>query len=400
MSKLTGLILIASMVLANAQDFMMVWAKKVDLYNDQGRIVKVLPYGTIVQTKKFAKDETRYLIQFDGQEYNAKKAFFKKPIEVVAVYKKKILDFEAKINKNNLRISNIDSDLIIRYVQILELRRDTALAYQRLTPYLTKGGGAYLRGYTSMLSEGKYKKLKKEWGADVEELYKEKAALQEEVRDCVLEISSIKDKIASFENLGGMIKPQEGPGSDYIVIQDNAQLYIENKVVKHLKKGEVVLGRPHPKFNGWYEVISDKVKYVVSGKAIVKKSDYAKVLTNKLEVSKILITQLNSEIETQQFRLKLYQGVSRQLEADKFVQGGYGLAKNLIIPIDKDRNFTIKSPNADQVYINSVKADKVLREWKLEATELGQASLANQKSVLTLKKQLIDLENDIKAFNN
>ncbi|MCM8534165.1 MAG: hypothetical protein NE330_23585, partial [Lentisphaeraceae bacterium] len=200
------------------------------------------------------------------------------------------------------------------------------------------------------------------------------------------------------ENLGDMLAGKQVKGDIYTIVQDGAQLYLNNKVVKQVKKGESFLARPHPTYAGWSEVIVDDKKYTIASKSLVKKSDYSKYLTEKMITSKVMVEQLNNEVELQQFRLKLYQGVSSQLEADRFLQGGYGVVKNLIVPIDKDRTFTINSPSADRVFVNSNRANKVLNEWKQQAQDIGQASLKNQKTVLALKKQLIDLQNDLNNF--
>ena len=384
---------------ANAEQIMMVWAKQVDLYDERGKIVRVLNNGQLVQVENFAKDPSRFLVKFNNKTYNAKKAYFKKPADIVVLYKKQILEYEAKIKQDELELSNIESDLIVRYVQALELQRDTALAYQNVQPaYNQTGPQGYFRGYTSILTQGKFKKLMKAWSAEVEKITAKKEEILVSKRKYSIAVEKLKYRIASFENLGEMFAAKANSGNDYLVVQENAPLYVNNKVVKHLDKGDTVLARPHPKFANWYEVLVEKKKYVAPGSALVKKSDYSRIIKEKMINSKVLVAQLNSEVEIQQFRLKLYQGVSRQLEADKFVHQGYGLVKNLIVPIEKDRSFTIRSPKADQVYVNSVVASKVLKEWKANIAGLSAASLQNQKKVLALKKQLIDLEEDLKLF--
>ena len=399
MSKYLCMILLVFTSFASAEQIMMVWTKDVDLYDEFGKIVRVLNNGQLVQVENFDKDPSRYLVKFNNKTYNAKKSSFKNPADIVVIYKKQILEYEAAVKKIDLELSNIESDLIVRYVQALELRRDTALAYQTVTPAYNAGGPqGYFRGYTSILTEGKYKKLIKAWTQDVEEISAKKEEKLVLKRKYSIAVEQLKYRIASFENLGEMFAAKANTGNDYLVVQNNAPLYENNKIVKHLEKGLTVLARPHPKFANWYEVIVEGKKYVTPGQALVKKDEYSRVIAEKMINSRVLVDQLNSEIQIQQFRLKLYQGVSRQLEADKFVQGGYGLVKNLIVPIDKDRSFTIRSPKADQVYVNSVVAEKVLKEWKEGITNLSTASLNNQKTVLALKKQLIDLEEDLKLF--
>ena len=399
MTKYLCMILLAFTTFASAEEIMMVWAKQVDLYDNNGKIARVLKSGQLVQVEKFEKDLTRYQVKFNNKKYNAKKVYFKKPADIIVIYKKQILEYEAEIKKSDLELSNIESDLIVRYVQALELRRDTALAYQTVAPtYNGTGPQGYFRGYTSILTQGRYKKLIKAWSEAVEEMSAKKEKLQVSKRKYSIAVEQLKYRIASFANLGEMFAAKANSGNDYLVIQEDAPLYENNKIVKHLDKGLTVLARPHPKFANWYEVLVEKKKYVTPGKALVKKSDFSRIIKEKMINSKVLVAQLNSEIQIQQFRLKLYQGVSRQLEADKFVQGGYGLVKNLIVPIDKDRSFTIRSPKADQVYVNSVIAGKVLREWKESIANLSAASLKNQKTVLALKKQLVDLDEDLKLF--
>ena len=398
MRKIFFTFLFISMISVSAQELMMVWSKKVDLYNEQGKVVKLLHNGQLVSVEAYAKDATRFSIEIDGVKYNASKKYFKKPADIVTIYKKSILDYEAEIKKNDLRLSNIESDLIVRYTEALEYRRDTALAYEKITSGLVNGTNTSFRGFVLMLSEGKYKKLIKAWSKEVVKLEAEKKEIQTLKRKYYIAMEKLKYKIAEFENLGEMVASKKNQGNYYLVISDNAQLYQNNKVVKNIAKGTSVLGRAHPKFSGWFEVIHEDKKYVISSKSLVKKSDFSKVLKEKMITARVLINQLNKEVELQQFRLKLYQGVSRQLEADKFVAGGYGIVKNLIVPIDKDRTFTIKSPTADRVFVNATKANKVLAEWKIQSQELAQASIKNQKTVLALKKQLIDLQNDLNNF--
>ena len=380
----------------SGQELMLVWSKKVDLYNEQGQIKRILTNGQLVQVQNYVKDNTRYLISLNGVNYNAKKMHFKNPADVVTVYKKTILEYEAQIKKDDLRLSEIESNLIMKYVIALELRRDTALAYEKITGGFNNGQ-AY-RGFVQMLSEGKYKKLMKAWSKEVEELLEEKSGLQASKRKYFVAMEELKYKIGDFENLGEMLVEKQTKGDMYYVIKDGAQVYLNNKIVKQVNKGVSLLARPHPTFGGWSEVIIDDKKYTMSSKSLVKKSDYSKYLKEKMITSKVLVEQLNSEVEIQQFRLKLYQGVSSQLEADRFLQGGYGVVKNLIVPIDNDRTFTINSPSADRVFVNSNRANKVLNEWKEEALNLTQGSLRNQKTVLALKKQLIDLQNDLNNF--
>ena len=401
MSKFLCMILLVFSSFANAEQIMMVWAKQADLYDENGKIVRVLNNGQLVQVENFIKDSSRYLVKFNNKTYNAKKVYFKSPADIIVLYKKQILEYEAQIKKIDLELSNIESDLIVRYVQALELQRDTALAYQKVLPtYNNTGPQGFYRGFTSILTQGKFKKLMKAWTKDVEGITAKKEELMVSKRKYSIAVEKLKYRISSFENLGEMFASKANSGNDYLVVQEDAPLYVNNKIVKHLDKGMTVLARPHPKFANWYEVLVEKKKYVAPGSALVKKADYSRIIREKMINSKVLVAQLNNEVQIQQFRLKLYQGVSRQLEADKFVQGGYGLVKNLIVPIDKERSFTIRSPKADQVYVNSVIAGKVLKEWKEHIANLSTASLKNQKTVLALKKQLIDLEEDLKLFKN
>lgn len=380
----------------SGQELVMVWSKKVDLYNEHGQIKKTLNNGQLVQAQNYNKDNTRYIIVLNSVKYNAKKMHFKKPADVVTVYKKSILDYEAQIKKDELRLSDIESNLLMKYVNSLELRRDTALAYEKISGGFNNGQA--FRGFIQMLSEGKYKKLMKAWAKEVDAVLKEKSELQTSKRKYFVAMEKLKYKIADFENLGEMLAEKQSKGDMYLIIQDGAQLYVNNKVVKQINRGETVLARPHPTYAGWSEVIVDSKKYTISSKALIKKSEYSKYLKEKMITSKVLVEQLNDEVELQQFRLKLYQGVSSQLEADRFLQGGYGVVKNLIVPIDKDRTFTINSPSADRVFVNSNRANKVLNEWKQQALALTQGSLKNQKTVLALRKQLIDLQNDLNNF--
>lgn len=396
MKKILAMLLLMFAFNVNSQELMLVWSKKVDLYDAQGQIKRILTNGQMVQVGEFARDKSRYSITLDGVQYNAKKIHFKSPADVVTVYKKSILEYEAQIKKDDLRLSEIESNLIMKYVTALELRRDTALAYEKISGGFNNGQ-AY-RGFTQMLSETKYKKLMKVWSKEVEEILEEKRELQEAKRKYYVAMEQLKYKIADFENLGEMMVDKKTSGDMYFVIQDGAQVYSNNKVVKQINKGESLLARPHPRFGGWSEVIIDGKKYTMSSKSLVKKVDYTKYLKEKMITSKVLVEQLNDEVEIQQFRLKLYQGVSSQLEADRFLQGGYGVVKNLIVPIDKDRNFTINSPSADRVFVNSNRANKVLNEWKQQTLDLTEGSLKNQKTVLALKKQLIDLQNDLNNF--
>ena len=382
-----------------AEEHVMVWSKKVDLYNDKGKVVKVLPYGRLVQAFPFPTDATRYLVKIDDVEYNARKSFFKPIGEVVNLYKKRVLELEAAIKTNDLKISNIESDLVVRYVQGLELERDTALSYMRITPVIGQNNQQQaFRSFSVLLTVGKFNRLKKEWNKEVEKLTKQKADLQAQNRKSTLDIAKIKGELKSFENLAQLFGNEDIDQVLYVT-QNEARLFQKNKVVKVVKRGTILRGVPHPRFANWYDVTHEGDNYLISGKMVHSARNYYKKLeANKIQAS-LLITQINAEVEAQQFRLKLYQGISRQLEADKFIQGGYGLAKNLVVPIDKTHTFTIRSPVADEVYVNTARASRVLKNWKAESTALSKASLENQKKVLELKKSLVDLDAAIKELN-
>jgi hypothetical protein len=384
-----------------AEEHVMVWNSRVDLYDDKGKIVKVLNYGKLVQVSQFAKDATRYEVTIDGAKYNARKRFFKSIPEVVNLYKKKVLDLEAEVKKNNLRISNIDSDLVVRYIQSLELERDTSLAYMRITPVINQANNTQqvYRSFSTMLSVGKFKKLKRDWTKEVVKMTDEKSKLQADNRKYVVSISKLKSELSGFKNLGKLFVNAEANIDETLyVIRDGAQLYVKSKVKKVVGLGTVLNGHKHPKFNNWYDVSFEGENYLVSGKSVVEAAGYYKQLEANKITATLLIEQLDKEVAAQQFRLKLYQGVSRQLEADRFIQNGYGLAKNIVIPIDKDHTFTIKKPVADNVYVNSVRAATVLKNWRAEATALAQASLANQKKALDLKKNLVDIDAALKKM--
>ena len=386
-----------------ADEHVMVWTDKVDVYNEKGKLVAVFPKGKFLQVSPHSKDLSRYTIIIKKKKYNIRKRSVKSIGDVAIVYKKKILDFSAEINKNDLRFSNINSELVGMYVQGLELERDTSLSYMKVSTVTRANGqiGQY-RGFSTMLSDGKFKKLKKVWTADMAELFAEKAGIITKNQKYMNGILKLKRKIQNFENLGALLAVDSLPGNidkQLFVIGRGAELYQKNKIVKLLKPGTKLMGYKHKKFHEWYDVRHDGDNYMVSSTSVVEVSLYKSLLASKIITLEYKITQLEQEVEMQQFRLKLYQGISRQLQADKFISNGYGLVKDLVVPIDKNRTFTIVSPAADRVYVNIVRAGKVLRIWKTEALDLVKKSLHNQKLMLSIKKGLLDLDVNLKKMN-
>ena len=175
-------------------------------------------------------------------------------------------------------------------------------------------------------------------------------------------------------------------------------MFKDSKLVKNIGYGEAALGTEDTKNAGWFKILVDKKVYLVSGKDVKDKERYSKFNKANFSNAAYEVAYLEEQVEKLQFRLKLVNGISRQLEADKFVAGGYGVVKNYTIPIDKDRSFTLESPDATKLYINTTTAERVLKEWKQEALRLSADSLKMQKRVVDLKKSLIDYEKIIKSL--
>ncbi|MCM8532921.1 MAG: hypothetical protein NE330_17260 [Lentisphaeraceae bacterium] len=392
-------ILLSFLFLAEAfsVETVVVSVDKTQLYNEDGRALLELNQGEIVQAIVHPRDSTYYVLKYKGKRYNATRKSFKSVSDMVTFYKKSKIDLEGKAKQNEFRLSGIKSELHQMYVKAVELQRDTSISYRKVSSNLN---GLATVGYRSMLSEGKLKKLLKQWAEDHTELMDEKKALLQENLKIELKNDQIDRKLSGFNAM--LEKSISGSVEDriklYILKSEGAKLYKESKVVKYAKQHDVLEGKADSKHAGWFKVLYDGEVYRASGKEVVEVQDYYSHVLNKMVATKYDINYLNEEVEFQQFRLKLYKGISLQLESDKFVAGGYGLVKNYIIPIKKDVNLTLESPDASQLYINSNRANRILRTWAKEANDLSMQSLGFQKKVVDLKKSLIDYENHVKEL--
>jgi len=391
--KLIVFLLVFVSCVLSAQDVVMVWNKSATLYSEKGRALLEVKTGTLVSVKIHPKDETRYLVTHKGKTYMAHKRSFRPLDEVTLAYKKTLLDLDGLEGKNNLRLSNIASELTVFFVQSLELRRDTAVAYQQSRSVVHNGNTVFIPTYTTLLSSSKFKKLMKAWKVDVEKLNKEKLSLLAQNKKVFVKRSQVKGRLASMDSqLKKFAEDKVSTTMKLYVVKDNIPLFIENKVKKYIKKGMVLEGKVHPRHKDWYLVKSAGKVYNVAGTGVVVKDAYQNYLSSKTVSATKELESLAEEIQTMQFRLKLYQGITRQLEANQVTQNGYSQIKDLIVAIDKVQNFTIKTPHAMAAYLNVNKAKKVLAVWTEEVVELTQRSLNAQKRTLQLKKALLDYE--------
>ncbi|MCH2208594.1 MAG: hypothetical protein MK132_22370 [Lentisphaerales bacterium] len=381
---------------AYASDFVMVWKKSASLYNDQGRNVHNLTQGEIVEAIIHPRDSSLYMVKYQGKKYNTPKKLYKTLEDMAAYYKKRLIDLDGVLKENDLSISAKNSEMDLMYIKSLELRRDTAVSYRKIN-YINGIGHI---GYSSALSEGKFKKLMKEWEAAYKNASDAFRNGHLNKRNTLREKANIESSLANLDNVLKAFADGKKSRNETLFVKNEkgAKLFKENKLVKHLKFGESAIGTPHTKHPGWFKILVDKKVYTVSGEDVSPKIDYLSGVKSKKSATDYEIVYLTERVEKLQFRLKLVNGISRQLEADKFVAGGYGVVKNYVIPIDKDRTFTIESPDATSLYINSARAERVLREWTQEAQKLSHESLAIQKRIIELQKALIDYEKSIKLL--
>lgn len=376
-----------------AQDVVMSWGYKTVLYSNKGRTLKELNKGTLVSVVTHPKDERRYIVTHLGKKYMANKTSFQSLDNVVLIYKKMLIDLDALEGNNKLRLSNIDSEMTLLYVKSLELRRDTAISYQRTIITVGQNGRSeYNSGYINLLSVSKMRRLMKQWDAAKDKLLAEKETLNLSNRKVFVKKVEVKQALAG---LGDLLKEfTEGTGAttkSLIVLKDQTPAFVESEVKAYLKKGAIFEGEDDPQNKGWYLVrLDDKTICNVSSKNIVVKNNYKKYLAGKIITIGQELTEVAEKIEKFQFRLKLYQAVTRQMQVSRMTVSGYSPVKDLIVPIDKNRNFTIVAPNADRYFVNVSKARKVLKYWTEEAAEVGKDSLKAQKRQLFLKKSLLD----------
>ena len=386
-----------SFLFLSASEHVMVWTKTANLYNEQGRAMLVIQKGDLVEAVIHPKDRSLYVVIFKGKRYNAAVKSFRSLEDMVVIYKKILIDYQGVINRNNLRVSAIESDLLLLYVQSLELRRDTAIAYKKVS---YSGSGQGQVAYRSMLRDGDFKKLMKVWSKEHSAMIFEKKGLASVNLRQTIAYEQAERKLSE---LGTLIKAFSEKGSKkylslYVKNSKGGRLYKNNVIAKYVPKGLIVQGVYDTAHAGWYKVLVDKVVYRASAEDMVVVSKYLEQLRSKKVAANFEVSYLKKEVESHEFRLKLYQGISRQLQADKFVAGGYGIVKNYVIPIDQNRTFTLTSPDANKLYINSHKAIRVLEEWKVESTELSKLSLSQQKRILDLQKADIDYTKVIKTL--
>ena len=381
----------------SAADFMMVWKKNASLYNEQGRNILSLGQGEIVEAITHPKDRSLLMLKYKGTKYNSPASHYKTLDEMAAFYKKRLIEIEGILKEQQLEISVKSSEIDLMYVKSLELRRDTAISYKKVS---LSNGSSYV-GYRSSLSEGKYKKLMKEWEVSFQKVSSDFKKSHQLQRALMLEQDLIKGQLAGLDSKIKAFSEGKKPSHRtlFVANKKGARLFKDNKLVKHLAYGETAPGVKDSKNTGWFKILVNDKVYLVSGEDVKDKDEYLKL--NKSSFSKVAydIVYLEEQIEKKQFRLKLVNGISRQLEAEKFVAGGYGVVKNYTIPINKDRSFTLESPDATKLYINTTRANRILKEWKEEALELSGDSLKMQKRVVDLKKSLIDYEKAIKSLS-
>ena len=130
MKKIFLLLLFSFCGVLLSQKTMLTWGKHVNLYDRKGNVAKVLKQGFLLSAKEYSLDKSSYIVTYLGKKYQVSKDALRSPGDVELLYKRKMADQDALDRKNNLRLTQIENELLALYVTNLALKRDTALVYQ------------------------------------------------------------------------------------------------------------------------------------------------------------------------------------------------------------------------------------------------------------------------------
>ena len=132
----------------------------------------------MLSAKEYSLDKSSYIVTYLGKKYQVSKDALRSPGDVELLYKRKMADQDALDRKNNLRLTQIENELLALYVTNLELKRDTALVYQEaVLRQNAQGQSFYTYNYRSLLSLSEYKRNLETWKTAFNKLAKEKKSL-------------------------------------------------------------------------------------------------------------------------------------------------------------------------------------------------------------------------------
>ena len=296
------------------------------------------------------------------------------------------LSLENAFKSRQRDLLRLKSELKTMEIQILETQRDTALSYQ--SRY--RSGSRYSYSYTRLISTTKARKV-------IETLNEEKDKLKAEqnkiFKESVNLSSALGQNQVNVEMLSKLFTGAEKNSNKYVITKKDAPVFLASQTFTHLKLGEMVTARSHPKHKGFHQVILDEKIYTINSADLANlnglKLDYNKRITSNLssiEYQKRVVDDLQTSI-------MLLQSIMRQLIVDEAISG-YVKVKNMTVQIDPNTVLVINNQNGDSVYVHSSRAKDVIEEWVIQLEDKKAKLKLAEANMLNRQKLDVDLRQE------
>ncbi|MDD7983436.1 hypothetical protein PQO01_00520 [Lentisphaera marina] len=359
-------------------------SQKTRLYAINGTVLKSLEKDLRLEVDLYARDKKYYQIKnTQNLILVADTIGFE---QMLNNSEKKKLSLENAFNSRQRELLRIKSELKTMEIQILETQRDTALSYQ--SSY--RSGGRYTYSYTRLISTTKARKV-------IETLNEEKEKLKLEQNKIFRESMNISAALGEnqvyIERLSKLFTGADKNHNKYIITKKDAPVFLGSQTFTHLKLGELVTARAHPKHRNFHQVIINKKIYTIASTDLANlnglKIDYNKRITSNLsgiEFQKRIVDDLQTSTI-------LLQSIMRQLTVDKAISG-YVKVKNMRVQIDPNTVLIINNQNGDSVYVHSNRAKNVIEDWSLSLADKKLKLKIAEANLLERQKFNVDLRQE------
>jgi len=354
--------------------------------NNNGQIIRKISVNNILTVKAHPDHKEFYLVGSSG--LLVPKKDFHNLEQSTAYHEKTKLILENNFTQLQNRLQQTLSDLSTIERQILETERDTSLSYRSNSGFRS-GVASY--SYSGFISSSKARKLIEKLKLEYQKLSEEKVETQKQVGTILSKRVSLDHQVANTQkSLSGLSKNE----NIFFFNKDQSPIHSNGRVSQYLAIFTKVKARIHPKHSGWHQIIHEKKVYDTPSTNLTKVDDISKSYAIRSSKNLSKIKQIEKEVQSLSFSVLLLQAISRQLETDRFLSGGYGILKNLTVKIDANTSFTIDRGNHDSVYVNQYRAEKVLITWSTRLQNKKQYLTLLQNELLNLKQseRLIESE--------
>ena len=346
--------------------------------NTSGQVMKKIALHNILTVKKHPNHKGFYLVGSSGLLVPTQD--FHNLEQSTAYYEKMKLTLENNFTQLQTRLQQILSDLNTIERQTLETERDTSLSYRSNSGFRS-GLASY--SYSGFISSSKARKLIEKLKLDYKTLSEEKLKTQKQVESTLSKRVTLDHQV---ENTQKSLSGLSANENIFFINKDQSPIHSNGRISQHLAIFTKVKARTHPKHSGWHQIIHHKKVYDTPSENLTKVDSLSKRYAILSSKNLTKIKQMGNEIQNQSFSILLLQAISRQLETDRFLSGGYGVLKNITVKIDANTSFTIDRGNHDSVYVNQHRAEKVLMTWHARLQNKKQYLILLQNELLKLKQ--------------